>query len=118
MAIEEITGTETIGTTEWSLATDTSYSSADAQTTDGVVQAFIDCNALAAGDQYRVRMYEVCRSGDTQRIAHAFTITGAQSEPLCPTPALTFMHGWDITVTKLAGTDRAINWSIRRIPVA
>ena len=33
MAISEITGTEAIGTTEHSLATDTSYDTGDAQTT-------------------------------------------------------------------------------------
>jgi hypothetical protein len=118
MPIAEITGSESVGTTEHSLATDTSYSSADAQTDDGVVQAVIDVNAMAAGDQYRVRMYEICRSGDTQRIAHSAVLTGAQSEPLYYTPALTMMHGWDVTLTKLAGTDRTINWSLRRIPVA
>jgi hypothetical protein len=118
MAIAEITGTETIGTTEHSLATDTSYSSADAQTDDGVVQAVIDLNAMAAGDQYRLRIYEICRSGDTQRIAHSAVMTGVQSDPLYVTPAITMLHGWDVTLTKVAGTDRAINWSIRRIPVA
>ena len=34
---------------------------------------------------------------------------------LAVTPALVLMHGWDMTILKLAGTDRSIEWSIRQV---
>jgi len=117
MAISEITGTEAVSTTEHSLATDTSYGTDDAQTDDGVVQAFLDVSDMIAGDQLQVRVYEKARSGDTQRIVYEAILTGAQAQPIFVTPALTLMHGWDITADALAGTI-TVNWSIRRIPVA
>lgn len=115
MAITElITGTEAVGTTEWSLATDTSYDTGDAQTTDGVFQFFLDVSDMIAGDQLQIRIYEKVRAGDTQRIVSQAILTGAQSDPIWVSPALTLMHGWDITCDALAGTI-TVNWSIRQI---
>lgn len=115
MAITElITGTEAISTTEWSLATDTSYDTADAQTTDGVFQVWLDLADMIAGDQLQIRIYEKVRSGDTQRIAFEAILTGAQSQPLWVSPSLVMLHGWDVTCDALAGTI-TVNWSIRQI---
>jgi hypothetical protein len=115
MAITElITGTEAISTTEWSLATDTSYDTADAQTTDGVFQVWLDLADMIAGDQLQIRIYEKVRSGDTQRIAFEAILTGAQSQPLWVSPSLVMLHGWDITCDALAGTI-TVNWSIRQV---
>ena len=114
MAISEAyTGTETVSTTEWSMTTDTS--GPDADTTDGVYQAFIDFNALTATEVYEFRVYEKVLSGSTQRVAMIETITGVQSSPVYVTPSLILMHGWDMTLLKVAGTDRSIDWSIRQI---
>jgi hypothetical protein len=30
-------------------------------------------------------------------------------------PTLIVMHGWDATLDKISGTDRAITWSIRTV---
>ena len=120
MAISEIAGTEAVSTTEHSLATDTSYSDADAQTDDGVVQAFLDVSDMVAGDQLQIRVYEKCKAstpGDEQQVVYEAILTGAQAQPIFVTPALTLMHGWDVTADALAGTI-TVNWSIRRIPVA
>jgi hypothetical protein len=117
MAITEITGTEAVGTTEHSLATDTTYDTGDAQTTDGVLQAWLDVSDMIAGDQLQVRVYEKVRSADTQRIVYQTILSGAQSEPIFVTPALTVMHGWDVTADTLAGTSITVNWSLRLIPV-
>lgn len=115
MAIAElITGTEAISTTEWSLATDTSYDTADAQTTDGVFQVWLDLSDMIAGDQLQIRIYEKVRSGDTQRILYEAILTGAQSQPIWVSPSLIMMHGWDITCDALAGTI-TVNWSIRQV---
>lgn len=116
MAISEaVSGSETVSTTEWSLATDTSYDTGDAQTTDGVYQVFIDFNALAAGDQYQIRLYEKVIAASTQRIAEEWTVTGPTSSPIWVSPSFILLHGWDFTLDKIAGTDRAIDWSIRKV---
>jgi hypothetical protein len=110
-----ITGTETVTTTEWSLATDTSYDTGDAQTTDGVFQVFIDFSALAVGDQYVVKLYEKVAAASTQRCVEEWTINGPLACPIWVSPSFILMHGWDITIDKIAGTDRAIEWSIRQV---
>lgn len=113
MASEVISGTETVGTTEWSLATDTSYSSADAQTTDGTYQLWIDLNALAAGDVFEVTIYEKVLSSSTQRVVKRARLAMSQTEPVWVSPALIMVHGWDFSLKKISGTDRSIDWSIR-----
>lgn len=115
MALTLIEGTEAIGATEHSLATDTSYDTGDAQTDEGVVQAFLDVSDMIAGDRLQVRVYEKVRSGDTQRVIEEWILTGAQSKPIFVTPPLTLKHGWDVTADALAGTI-TVNWSLRRIP--
>lgn len=113
MAVTQaFSGTEAIGTTEWSLTTDTSYDTADAQTTAGLYQLVLDLSDMVAGDQLQIRLYEKCRSGDTQRVAEQWILTGAQSQPLWIGPAVMLMHGWDFTLDALAGTI-TVNWSIR-----
>lgn len=113
----EITGTEAIGATEHSLATDTSYDTGDAQTGDGVLQAWLDLSDMVAGDQIQIRVYEKARSGDTQRVVLQQILTGAQSQPIWTHPAIEVMHGWDVTADALAGTI-TVNWSLRLTPVA
>jgi hypothetical protein len=116
MALTEISGTEAIGATEHSLATDTSYDTADAQTTDGILQAWLDVSDMIAGDQLQIRVYEKVRSGDTQRVVYQAILTGSQMQPIWVSPALTVMHGWDVTCDALAGTI-TVNWSLRLGPV-
>lgn len=111
MASEAFSGTETIGGTEWSLTTDTS--GPDVETDDGVYQVFLDLNALAAGDIFELRLYEKVLSGSTQRLVESKPFSGAQGAPNGMTYAFTVLHGWDLTLIKIAGTDRAIDWSIR-----
>jgi hypothetical protein len=114
MAISEgYSGTETVSTAEWSMTTDTS--GPDADTTDGVYQAFVDLNALAAGDLFEFRCYEKVLSSSTQRLAFSCTFAGAQAAPVWVSPTLIMLHGWDMTLIKLSGTDRSIDWSIRKI---
>lgn len=114
MAITELyTGTETVSTTEWSLTTDTS--GPDTDTTDGIYQAYLDVNAIAAADLYRFRVYEKARSADTQRILYEAFLGGPQNAPIWTHPAFVLMDGWDMTLLKVSGTDRTITWSIRQI---
>jgi hypothetical protein len=109
-------GAVTIGATEWSLATNTSYDSGDAQATEGGLYVRIDVTAMAAGDTYRIRIYEKVISGGTQRAMLTATLVGAQSDPIWVSPGVPVKHGWDVTIKKIAGTDRAFDWSILRAP--
>lgn len=114
MAISEAySGSETVGTTEHSLSTDTS--GPDVDTNDGVYQCFLDLSALAAGDHFRFRVYEKVLSGSTQRLVMSANFVGAQGGPVWPSPSLILLHGWDMTLQKIAGTDRNIDWSIRKV---
>jgi len=113
MAIAELySGTEAVGATEWSCTTDTA--GPDADTTDGIYQLFLDVNDMVAGDILQVRLYETCRSGDTQRLAKEWILTGAQAEPLFVTESFILLHGWDFTLDALAGTITVL-WSIRQV---
>lgn len=114
MAISEaFSGTETVSTTEWSLTTDTS--GPDADTNDGVYQCFVDFNALAVGDIFEFALYEKVLGASTQRKVWTVQIAHAQSTPNWCSPSFILLHGWDMTLKKLSGTDRAIDWSIRKV---
>ncbi len=113
MAIAQLySGTKAVDTTEWSLTTDTA--GPDADTTDGVFQVFLDLSDMIAGDQLQIRVYEKCRSGDTQRVVYEAILTGAQAQPMWVSPSLILMHGWDVTLDALAGTITVL-WSIRQV---
>jgi len=111
MATELYSGTEAVGATEHSCTTDTS--GPDADTTAGVIQAFLDVSDMVAGDQLQVRIYEKVRSGDTQRVVYEAILTGAQAQPIWVSPSLILMHGWDVTLDALSGTI-TVHWSIRQ----
>ncbi len=114
ITIEAYTGTETVSTTEHSMTTDTA--GPDVDTTAGVYAALIDLNAVAAGDVFEFRVYEKARTGDTQRLLAAATFANVQPTPLwgwtapCPLGI-----GWDMTLIKISGTDRALNWRISKL---
>lgn len=115
MAITEAySGTSTIGTTEWDLASNTSFVT-DADTTDGVFQVMLDLSALATADEFVFRLYEKVTSGGTQRLVDSWAFLGPQGTPHRVIPALILLHGWAFTLQKVAGTDRSITWSIRSV---
>jgi len=113
LTVEAFTGTETIGSTEHSMTTDSS--GPDVDTTAGMFQAMIDLNAVASGDTFEFKVYEKCRTGDTQRRVMSATFSGPAGDPLWVSPAIILGVGWDMTLVKIAGTDRAINWRIASV---
>jgi hypothetical protein len=114
MAITEAFAvTETVTTTEWSLTTDTA--GPDVQTDDGVYQVFLDLNALVKGDKFTFRVYEKVLAASTQRVVYEAFFSHAQSDAIWVSPTLILLHGWDMTLIKTAGTDRAIDASIRKV---
>lgn len=100
----------TVGTAEYSCTNDST--SIAAKTDVGPIFAFIDANAMAAGDAFIIQVYEKVKSGSTQRLVHVIPLVGAQVEPVIVLPALRLRYGWDITIKKTAGTDRNFDWRI------
>lgn len=115
MAISEaFQSSATITTTEYFCAA-ASTTQGSGQATDGVHQLFVELNNLAAGDIYRVRAWDAVSSGGTARVIFEENIAGPVGTPLYVTPSLIQMHKWDFSLTKIAGTDRSIAWSIRKL---
>ena len=113
MAISEAyTGTATVGTAELSLVSGTT--SLQSVTTDGVYQVFIDTVNMIAGDEYEILIKEKVTSAGVQRNIYSAVLDGKQSSPFV-TPSLVLIHGWDITMRKVTGTDRAFPYSIRQV---
>jgi hypothetical protein len=102
-----------IGTTERSMPSDTTSGVPVSRTDTAVYQLSLDLSALAAGDQFQVKIYEKVASGGTQRAVETYVFTGAQANPHVFFPTLILGVGWDMTLKKLAGTDRTIGWAIR-----
>ena len=115
MAISEaFTGSATITTTEYSCPNNATYSAAAAKTTAGVYQVFLDTSDMIPGDQLQIRVYEKCRSVDTQRVIYESILTGGMTDTWV-SPSLILLNGWDVRVTTLAGTTIIVNWSIRQV---
>jgi hypothetical protein len=106
----------TVGTTELSLISGTTTLQTD--TTDGLYVVVLDANAMANGDIFLLQWYEKAISTGTKRVVgDPVYITHAQgSAPnlvfYAPVPLL---HGWDVTLKKISGTDRAFSASIRKV---
>lgn len=117
MAIAEISGTETVTTTEWSLTGDAARA-AQAVTDQGAVCIELDLTTVVVGDQYELAVYEKVLSGGSQLKGQTFIFTGgAIGNPRWTSPSYQLKHGWDWTLKKLTGTDRSISWSIRRAEI-
>jgi hypothetical protein len=105
----------TVGATELSIVSGTT--ALQTVTTDGIYHLWLDANTMAKGDYFRFRIDEKVLSTSTQRTVFSMTLGNAQVEPLV-TPPLMLLHGWDMTLQKIAGTDRAFDASIRGNDVA
>jgi hypothetical protein len=110
MGIALVSDSATIGTTEYYLASDST--SKTSQTADAVLQVWIDFAAMTAAETYQVKVYE--KINTVERVAYVSTLTGVQAGPLV-TPSLVVGEGWEVSVKKIAGTDRAIGWSLRTV---
>jgi len=113
VALYEAAGT--ISATEISLPNATTYAAGSAIATDGIYQIFLDLNAMAAGDMFELKVYEKVQAAGTQRIVCIFNFVGVQAAPHTVLPTFIFMHGWDVTLKKITGTDRSLAWSIRQV---
>lgn len=111
MPITIVNGSATIGTTEYWLASN-STTKTD-QTEDCMLQVWIDFGNMAAGDTYEWRVVERVNTA-TQKTVMLGRVVGVQSSPVIIT-GLIVGEAWEIGVRKIAGTDRVIHWSIRKV---
>jgi hypothetical protein len=102
------------GTKSTTLDTEATLNTTTPETTDGVFQLFVDCNAMVAGDVTLIRIKEKAISGGTQRKCVTHTLVGAQADPLWVSEAYMLLHGWDMTIEQTDGTARSYPWSIRK----
>lgn len=103
----------TVGASELSIVSGTT--ALQTITDDGVYQLWVDAGNMAKGDEFIVRIYEkVEGTGGTKKVVFAATLSDVQSE-IFVTPTLILINGWDMTIQKVAGTDRAFDASIRKI---
>ena len=103
----------TISTTEISIVSGTT--SLQAITDDGVYQLWVDAAAMAKADEFEILAYEkVEGTGGTKLVFARWSLQGVQSE-IFVTPTFILINGWDFTLKKLAGTDRAFDASIRKV---
>jgi hypothetical protein len=104
----------TVTNTELSVVSGTTSLATD--TTDGAYQLWLDGVAnMAKGDRFVVKMYEkVEGTGGTKKVVHQWTLANVQSRVFV-TPVLILMNGWDFTVTRTAGSNRAFDASIRKV---
>ena len=109
---EPYTGSATIGTTPYSLPN--SSTTLTPITVDGVYQVFLDLAAMTVTESYEIKVIEKVTSGGAQREVFTAVVTGTTA-PAWVSPSLVLLHGWDVQVKKLAGTDRSIGWSIRQV---
>lgn len=105
-------GSATIGATLYSLPN--ASTTLTPITVDGVYQVFVDFGAMTVTEEYEVTVLERVTSGGSQREIFKAVISGTTA-PAWVSPSLILMHGWDVQIRKLAGTDRSIGWSIRQV---
>lgn len=103
------------GTTEYSFPNATTYSSGSVKAEEGIFSFFLDMNAMTSAETYRIRIYEKVRSTSSPRTIVDVQITGDQDPDNWVFPSLHLKHGWDWTITKVSGTDRSFDYSIRKI---
>lgn len=78
-------------------------------TTPVLLTGLIDAEPVADGDVFRVRVKEKVVSGGTQRTILDFLICNdQQTSPLYSFGPFLLLHGWDVTVIRVAGSDRTL----------
>lgn len=112
MAITITRDSATITSTEFFIASDST--SATYQTADVVMQLFLDLTNVAGGDTFVLRWYEKI-DGTNARVFSSTTFSGAQTPVGYSSLSYVLGEGWEISLQKTGGTDRAIPWSLRTL---
>lgn len=110
MAFTVIDASPTIGTSEYSLFGETTSGVPLTGTTDYLLDGWIDTTVITAGDVFELKLYEQV-NGSTQRGKVIRRFVGGES--LVMLPRLPLTEGYDLTLKKISGTDRAVPFSLR-----
>lgn len=107
----------TVGATELSIISGTT--TLQTVTDDGVYQLWISDDTgsgrtMTKTEEYSIRIYEKVRNDGVKKVFFTATIKGVQSEDFV-TPFFMLGNGWDMTMQKIAGTDRAFDARISRM---
>lgn len=103
----------TVGSSELSIVSGTT--TLQTVTDDGVYQLWVDAGNMAKGDEFIIQLYEkVEGTGGTKKVFFSQTLSDLQSE-IWVSPTFILINGWDFTIKKVAGTDRAFDASIRKV---
>ncbi len=105
--------TATIGTTQYSMPADTTTGVPTSQTDACQLQAWINILSMAIGDEFVVKLYEKFISGGAQIVVEEWRLVYPTRKLVLP--AMILHVGWDLTITKVTGTDRAVEWSLRKV---
>ena len=103
----------TVGTAPISVVSGTTTVTDTVET--GVFQLWVDGGAMLKGDEFKIKISEkVEATGGTRKNVFVATLSDVQSE-IFVTPQLILMFGWNATIEKVAGTDRAFDASLRKV---
>jgi len=103
----------TIGVTPISVVSGTTTVNDTAET--GVFQLWVDgVTNMVKGDEFRIVISEKVKATGTRRTVFQAILSDVQAE-LFVTPMLCLIHGWNMTITRTGGSDRAFDASIRKI---
>lgn len=103
-----------VSTTEYSLTNNSTTIAT--KTTAGAYSLWLDTSNMAAGDTYEIRIYEkVTSTASTAKVkGQVITLADAQGGSY-ETYLGVLMNGWDVTLKRTSGSDRAFSWSIRQV---
>lgn len=104
----------TITNTETSLAVDGGSTTLQTLTNKGLYWLVLKSTAMAKGDQFTWRVYEKASTGAGKSVLIDGILADAQSEQFM-IPAVPLGIGWDMTLQRTAGSNRAFYWSIRQV---
>jgi hypothetical protein len=102
------TDSASITTTEYFLASDSTTKTS--QTDDAMVQLWCGDTSIAAGDVFEVKLYEKVNAVEFSQVLGYLTVDAKSFI----SPAFILGDGWEFSLRKISGTNRTINWSLRK----
>ena len=106
-------GSAVVGTTEFSMPGNTTVGVPTSQTDTCQVQLWVLIDAMAAGDEFLVQLYEKVSSGGAQVVIDSWRLCHPLDRLV--QSGLLLHNDWDITIKKIAGTDRTVEYSLRKV---
>lgn len=103
----------TIGTTEFSMPAATTTGVPTSQTDTCQCQLWVKVNSMALGDEFLVQLYEKVASTGSQVVIDSWRLLYPVDKLV--QSGLILHNAWDITIKKIAGTDRTVEWSLRKV---